>query len=295
VGRLLEAARTDRLGAYLTVALALGLRPGEARALRWDDVDLDGPHPNVRVRSAFRRAAGGEGLAEPKARSKPTVPLPEECTSMLRDHKRGQQKERLAAGEDWQEGGFVFTTTSGCPLSESTVSRWFTRLRSDVGIEHGRLYDCRHTAASLLLAQGVDPLGHHGRAGHSTFRLPMDTYAHVLPATLREAALAMDAALAGASRAAGLRRENGDTREWRSGSQGEVARHRTLKPAANLADRGTSILCQRRNLSIVPPGTSIWRLSVANESADWRPAATTPWPTLSAVGLRAWEYDRDCR
>jgi integrase len=209
VGRLLEAARADRLGAYLTVALALGLRPGEARALRWDDIDLDGPYPSVRIRSAFRRSAGGEGLAEPKARSRRTVALPEECSSMLREHQGRQDRERLAAGEDWQDGGFVFTTAIGQPLSESLVSRWFTRLRSDVGIDHGRLYDCRHTAASLLLAQGVHPRVIMDVLGHSTFRLTMDTYAHVLPATLREAASAMDAALAGASKAAGVRGNDG--------------------------------------------------------------------------------------
>jgi integrase len=209
VGRLLEAARTDRLGAYLTVALALGLRPGEARALRWDDIDLDGPYPNVRIRAAFRRTAGGHGLAEPKARSRRTVALPEECTSSLREHQRRQQKERLAAGEDWQDGGFVFTTTTGHTLSESAVARWFARLRSEVGIDHGRLYDCRHTAASLLLAQGVHPRVIMDVLGHSTFRLTMDTYAHVLPATLREAASAMDAALAGASKAAGVHRNDG--------------------------------------------------------------------------------------
>jgi hypothetical protein len=62
VGRLLEAARDEPLGAYVTVALALGLRPGEARALMWEDIQLDGAYPCLRVRRAFRRAAGGEEL-----------------------------------------------------------------------------------------------------------------------------------------------------------------------------------------------------------------------------------------
>ena len=52
-----------------------------------------------------------------------------------------------------------------------------------------------HTAASLLLAEGVPPRGDHGRAGHSTYQLTMDTYAHVMPSLLGEAASAMDRAL----------------------------------------------------------------------------------------------------
>jgi hypothetical protein len=149
--------------------------------LRWPDIDLDGAFPCLRVRSALRRFPGGEALAEPKARSKRTVTLPEECSSALRDHKRRQDRERLLAGEDWQEVGFVFTTGTGLPVSENTVSRWFTRLRSHARIEHGRLYDCRHTAASLLLAQGVHPRVIMDVLGHSTFRLTMDTYAQSCP------------------------------------------------------------------------------------------------------------------
>jgi integrase len=58
-----------------------------------------------------------------------------------------------------------------------------------------RLYDCRHTAATLLLGQGVHPRVVMDVLGHSTFRLTMDTYSHVMPAVLREAAEATERAL----------------------------------------------------------------------------------------------------
>jgi integrase len=96
----------------------------------------------------------------------------------------------------------VFASTTGRPLTESTLSRWFTMLRSSAGIDHGGLYDWRHTAATLLLAQGVHPRVIMDILGRPTYRLTMDTYAHVLPATMREAAPAMDQALSGATRAA---------------------------------------------------------------------------------------------
>ncbi len=197
VGRLLEASRRDPLGAYVTVALALGLRPGEARALKWDDIDLEGQYPSLRIRRAFRRAPGGEDLGEPKTpRSRRTIALPEQCVSALRARRTAQLHDRLRAGQAWEEMGFVFTGPAGRPLSPHTVTRWFAKLCSsaDVVAVH-RLYDCRHTAATLLLGQGVHPRVVMDVLGHPTFRLTMDTYSHVMPAALRDAAKATERAL----------------------------------------------------------------------------------------------------
>jgi site-specific recombinase XerD len=62
-------------------------------------------------------------------------------------------------------------------------------------VAHHRLYDCRHTAASFLLAQGVAPRVVMEVLGRSSFALTMDTYTHVLPTVMRDAADAMDRAL----------------------------------------------------------------------------------------------------
>jgi hypothetical protein len=97
--------------------------------------------------------------------------------------------ERLRAETEWEAGNFVFTNSVGRPLSAHTVARWFRRLCATAGVTTPhRLYDCRHTAATLLLGQGVHPRVVMEVLGHSTFRLTMDTYTHVLPVTMREAA-----------------------------------------------------------------------------------------------------------
>ncbi len=194
--RLLAEARDDRLGAFVMVALALGLRPAEARALAWDNVDLDGTVPYLRVQHAFRRAPDGESLGVPKTdRSRRTVVLPDQCIAALRRRRRVQRAERLRAGAEWSESGLVFTGELGHPLSSSAVSRWFAKLAERADVSGHRLYDCRHTAATLLLAQGVHPRVVMEVLGHSTFRLTMDTYAHVMLPTMREAADATERAL----------------------------------------------------------------------------------------------------
>lgn len=196
--RLLAAAEQDRLGALFAVALSVGLRPGEALALAWEDVDLDGQPPTVRVRRSIRCEAG-RGLVltdKPKTqRSRRTIPLPVVCSRALRRHRKKQTEERLAAGEWWQDSGLVFTTGQGAPLDERNVIRHFDRLQERAGVERHRLYDARHTAATLLLAQGVPARVVMETLGHSSFQLTMDTYTHVMPVLMSEAADAMDRAL----------------------------------------------------------------------------------------------------
>ncbi len=194
--QLVQASRGKRLGAFYTVALALGLRPGEALGLSWADVDLDSERPHLRVRRTLRRQEGGLVLGETKtARSRREIPIPPVCLRALREHRRRQLKERLAAGSAWSDSGLVFTTRIGTPLDHRNVARDFERVQSAAGVARHRLYDCRHTAASLLLAQGVSARVVMEVLGHSTYRLTMDTYAHVMPVLLDDAAAAMERAL----------------------------------------------------------------------------------------------------
>jgi integrase len=194
VKRLLAAAAEHRLVALYTVAIAVGLRPSEALALGWTDVDLQGAI--VRVRRTLERQDGRYVFKEPKSRtSRRTIPLPDTCVEALKSHRKRQLEERLAAGPEWEDWDLVFTTPFGRPLSRTEVSRQFGRLQEKAGVSHHRLYDSRHTAASLLLAQGVAPRVVMEVLGHSSFALTMDTYTHVMAPLMRDAAEAMDRAL----------------------------------------------------------------------------------------------------
>jgi integrase len=192
---LLAAARGDRLEALVTLALSVGLRKGEALALKWDSVDLDAGSLTI---SATLDRVRGEGLvlSEPKtARSRRTIPLPEACADALRDHRRRQLSERLRAGDTWQDGAFVFTTPFGAPLDPRNVTRWFHGLTQDAGLGKLRFHALRHSAATLMLAQGV-PLEIISRTlGHAGYAITADVYAHVGGELLRSGADAMDRAL----------------------------------------------------------------------------------------------------
>jgi integrase len=75
------------------------------------------------------------------------------------------------------------------------VTRQFHVLLAGADLPAVRFHDLRHTAATLLLAQGVDPRTIMETLGHSQISLTLNTYSHVLPALQEEAAAKLDAIL----------------------------------------------------------------------------------------------------
>lgn len=193
--QFLSVARDDRLSALYAVALALGLRQGEALALNWENVDLDAGF--LRVRRALQRVNGKPTFVEPKSqRAIRTIRIPTAILTELRAHRARQLEERLWAGLRWKEQGLVFTTTIGTPLDATNVTHRLHRMLRSAGLADMRFHDLRHGAASLMLAQGVHPRVVADILGHSEVRLTLDVYSHVIPALQDDAADRMERALA---------------------------------------------------------------------------------------------------
>ena len=123
----LHAVRDDRFEALYHVALALGLRQGEALGLTWDDVDLDAG--TLTVRHSLQRHDREYRLVEPKTlRSRRTGGLPAQIVQTLRRHRTRQREDRLRAGPVGGVSGgtscFAVRTAIRCPVPWSrTVSR----------------------------------------------------------------------------------------------------------------------------------------------------------------------------
>lgn len=197
--RLVEPPKGERPDIHpLTVeearrllAAALGLRQGELSGLRWEDVDLE--RGLLTVRHQLQRVAGRPELHPPRsAKGRRTLPLPALVREALRQHRLRQKEERLRAGPAWTETGFVFTTTVGTPLEARTLLRNFHGLLARARLPRRRFHDLRHTAASLLLALGVDVRVLQEILGHSQIGITANTYAHVLPPLLLDAAGKLD-------------------------------------------------------------------------------------------------------
>lgn len=189
-GEFLKASAEDRWGVLFEFALATGMRPEEYLGLQWKDVDLERGVVTIRRALVWRSIGGGWYFGEPKtSRSRRQMPLPASTLRALAQHRRLQAAERLKAGATYQQNDLVFATPVGGPLAPRNLKRRHFRpilerakLPSDF-----RLYDLRHTCATLLLAAGEHPKVVSERLGHASITLTLDVYSHVLP-TMQEAA-----------------------------------------------------------------------------------------------------------
>lgn len=195
--RFLEAACTDRLGVIFEIALVTGMRPGEYLGLKSSDVDFEAGA--IVVHRGLVMMKGGWHFAEPKtARSRRTIPVPPSAMRALKAHKAAQARERLKTGPGYQGLDLVFATSLGTPISESNlVKRHFKPILKAAKLPDVRLYDLRHTCATLLMAAGESPEVVSERLGHSTVMLTLDTYSHVLPTMQEAAAAKLESALYG--------------------------------------------------------------------------------------------------
>jgi integrase len=176
IKRLLDASQTRRNSARWAIALALGLRQGEALGLRWSDIDEATCALTVRrnrLRQKWKHGCltpcghkhGGHcpqriplreetGATKSKAGTR-IIGLPNELVTLLQRHRAEQDREQATAAELWHDTGYVFTTPTGQPLNLRTDHREWKLLITRAGVAERRLHDARHTAATVLLLLGV--------------------------------------------------------------------------------------------------------------------------------------------
>lgn len=174
---LLKRTHEDRLHALYVLAIYLGLRRGEVLGLRWSNLELtDGV---LEVTHTLQRVGGELRFQPPKTRtSRRTLPLPAPCIEALKAHRAAQAKERLEAGEKWQDNDMVFATRIGTPIEPDNLSRSWYVVRTVLGEPPPRFHDMRHTCVSLLLAEGAPPHVVQQIVGHSAIDVTMNIYAH---------------------------------------------------------------------------------------------------------------------
>ncbi len=194
--RFLTAAVGTRFEALFALALATGMRPSEYLALKWGDLDLD--KLTVIVQRVLTRYKKVWTFEEPKtAKSRRTIPIPAGVAKLLTAHRRKQREDRLASGCKCTPDDLVFATDSGRPLDKhNLVHNYFKPLLEKAKIDRTvRLYDLRHTCATLLMLAGENAKVVAERLGHASVILTLDTYSHVLPSMQREATERLEALL----------------------------------------------------------------------------------------------------
>jgi len=186
---LLAACEDDRLRALWILTLGTGLRRGEALGLEWEDYDERAR--TLSVTKARKKEGSKVVLGSLKTdSSRRVIPVPSFVCTALDRHRDEQvaEKEHLESlGVQWKEPTAMFATPWGHWLDPDGTSKAFKRLALKAGLGDWHMHELRHSAASLMLAQGVRLEEVSEIIGHASIRVTKDVYGHLSGERLREA------------------------------------------------------------------------------------------------------------
>jgi integrase len=184
-----------RLEALFVLAITLGLRPGELRALTWDHVDLA-----KGVIKVWRSSRRGGDTKTPKSRR--SLRLPKRAVEALMRHRKRQAEERLAAGPDWQDNNLVFCHEDGSQYTRDALNWRFSKMTKRAGIGHWHAHEARHTAVSIMSHNGVPIQDIADAVGHKSTHVTETVYRHVIAPAIQGGATVMDTVFDNADRVA---------------------------------------------------------------------------------------------
>ena len=196
--QLLTAADNTSYGPLIRTALMTGLRQGELLGLRWSDLDLDAGVLRVQQTVQWLPRQGFVFRPPKTAKGRRSLPLSPETVQTLRQARLGQVQERLQLGPSYQDFDLVFATVTGAPIDPSNLRKAWLSIVETADIEYLSFHGLRHSHASLLMQQGVNPKVVSERLGHSGIGITLETYSHILPGIQEEAVARLDDLLKGA-------------------------------------------------------------------------------------------------
>ena len=199
--KFLDAATTDTLWPLWPLLLFEGLRKGEALGLRWGDLHWSdsGVTAHIQQQVTGDKANKGKAVILPYTKtfdSARVVRLSNETIATLKKHRLLQKRCRDNASV-WMDHDLICCTSVGTPHNPANVDRSMQRVLRRAGLskEGFRVHDLRHTCATLLLQNRQSIKAISERLGHSSVRITLDLYAHLVPDMQESTAAAWDAIL----------------------------------------------------------------------------------------------------
>lgn len=193
---LSHSTNNSRYNITFVLALTGGMRQGEILGLRWKDVDFD----NNCVRITQTLSTDGKEI-QPYTKTRAgarTINLPQSTMNELKKHKMFISKEKLgAAPGTYTDLDLVCSSSAGTPTNKSNLRRAFNEAIKKSGVKKIKFHGMRHTHATILLIQGANPKVVSERLGHSTVKMTLDVYSHLMPSMQKETADQLEKVLYG--------------------------------------------------------------------------------------------------
>lgn len=177
----------DHFGEYypfFLCAFRTGMRLGELLALQWGDVDWKGKF--IQVRRSYKLGQ----FSPTKTGKSRRVDMSDHLIETLRALLTARKKEGLQTGLGEPVEGIFYR--HGLPMEQGHIQRQFKLILRKAGLRKIRFHDTRHTYASLLLSDGVTPVYVKEQMGHSSIKMTVDVYGHLIPSSNRSAVNRLD-------------------------------------------------------------------------------------------------------
>lgn len=199
--KLLKIIEDTKLELIVKMALFYGMRRSEVVGLKWKAIDFDN---NTFIVNHTVTESNFDGhmilIAKDRTKNKSslrTYPLTDEMKKDLLKRRAEIEENRIkkASAYNNQYSEYVFVDENGALINPNSVTFSFWYLLKNHGFRKISFHTLRHTAASVLLAQGVNMKQIQEWLGHSTFKTTADIYSHLDSSTKNASASAMHNAL----------------------------------------------------------------------------------------------------
>ena len=163
-------------------AVFTGMRKGELMALRWSDIDWF--NKKIHVRNGIYKGKFVSPKSESSVRE---IDMGQRLIEILKDHRIKQNIKRLKTGEKWTDMDLVFPNRKGTPLDSHTLHRDFFRILKRSGLRSMPIHSLRHSYASIMVAAGHNPKYIQSQMGHSSIKITLDLYGHLMEEVQKDA------------------------------------------------------------------------------------------------------------
>lgn len=175
----IEAAEKTAFPNELLFMLYTGVRVGEVRGLKWEDIDMEAGTAYIQ-RQLHPKTHGGQ-FTPPKDGEIREIHLPTEAVDVLKRQRKRQLEQRMAAGAYWIEDertrNLVFRQRMGQPHTELSIFQAVKTAGAEIGLPELHPHDLRHSYAVAALRSGVDVKTVQHNLGHKSASITLDTYA----------------------------------------------------------------------------------------------------------------------
>ena len=176
----------------IILTIFTGVRLGELMGLEWQDVDFRNGIISINRSSQYLSDMGVFTKVPKTESSIREIAIPEFIISLLEEYKLWYEDQKSLYGELWTNSDRLFVQADGKPMHPSSISKWFVKYVSTIGLPVINFHGLRHTNASLLVAQNVDIAVVSARLGHAQISTTLDFYVHPLLSHNRKAGYALE-------------------------------------------------------------------------------------------------------